>query len=111
MTNILCPILSIFLFLLPGCPMFASWKSIPAPGGCDKCHTVLVGNKWQLTNKIVNLSGEQDRLSFQTEQSVKPPGSRPVSTIDLRNNESQPCFECHRLPNAQHRGMTGHYHH
>jgi len=111
MTNILCLILSIFLVLLPGCAMFVSLKSIPAPEGCNKCHTVVVGNNWQLTNKIATLSSEQGRLPFQTEQSVMPQGSRPVSSIDLRDKDSQPCFECHKLPNAGHRGMTGSYHH
>ena len=111
MTNTLCLLLSIFLVLLPGCAMFASWKSIPAPGGCDKCHTVVVGHNWQLTNKIATLSSEQGRLPFQTEQSVMPQGSRPASSIDIRDKDSQHCFECHKLPNAGHRGMSGNYHH
>lgn len=111
MTNILGLILLVSLILLPGCAMLNAWKSIPAPGGCDKCHTVLVGSNWQLTSKIATLSEDQGRLPFQTEQSVIPAGSRPVSSIDLRNRESQPCFDCHRLPNAEHRGMTGKYHH
>ena len=111
MTNIIGLFLSVFLMLSTGCAMINAWKSIPAPGGCDKCHTVLVGNNWQLTSKIAILSEEQGRLPFQTEQSVISPGARPVSSIDIRNRESQPCFDCHRLPNEQHRGMTGKFHH
>lgn len=104
-------LLSVFLFMSSGCVLFSSWHAIPAPGGCDQCHTVPISNNWQVVYQAPTLSDERDKLSFQTEQSTMPQNSKPASSLDLRKLEEQPCFDCHRAPNAHHRGRKGSFHH
>ena len=104
-------LLSVFLLMSSGCAMFTSWKSIPPPGGCDQCHTIPISSNWQVAYKAPNLSDERDKLSFQTEQDTMPQPAKPASSLDLRKLEEQPCFDCHRAPNAHHRGRKGSFHH
>ena len=104
--------LSLLICLLPGCAMFRAWKSIPPPGGCDQCHTVPIGNyNWQLTYQAATISDERDRLSFQTEEYNMPRGAKPGSSLELRKEEDQACFDCHKSPNMKHRERKGRYHH
>ncbi|HEY6873008.1 MAG TPA: cytochrome C [Geobacteraceae bacterium] len=111
MKNARIPLLSFLLFLSSGCAMFTAWKTIPPPGGCDQCHTVPISANWQVTYKAPVLSDERDKLYFQTEQATMPQAGKPASSLDLRKVQEQPCFECHRSPNAKHAGRSGHYHH
>ncbi len=103
--------LSLVVCLLPGCAMFRAWKSIPPPGGCDQCHTVPISNNWQLTYHAATINDERDRLSFQTEEYNMPKGSKPASSLELKKEEDQACFDCHRSPNLKHKERKGRYHH
>ena len=107
----LVPFLAILLSLSSGCAMFTAWKNIPPPGGCDQCHTVQIGYNWQVTYKAPHLTDERDKLYFQTEQGTMPQGPKPASALELRKMEEQPCFDCHKSPNAQHKERKGRYHH
>lgn len=99
-----------FIFLT-GCAMFAAWKTIPPPGGCDQCHTVPIGHNWKVVYEAPSLTDERDKLAFQTDRASMPQPSQPASSLDLRKVEEQPCFECHRAPNSQHRERKGRFHH
>lgn len=107
----LIPLSAICLCLSTGCAMFTAWKSIPPPGGCDQCHTVPISGNWQVTYHAANLNDERDRLYFQTEQYNMPTGSKPSSSLELRKEQDQACFECHRSPNLKHMERKGRYHH
>ena len=102
---------SILLCLSTGCAMFTAWKTIPPPGGCDQCHTVPISSNWQITYKAPTLNDERDRLSFQTEQYNMPQGPKPSSSLELRKDEDQTCFECHKAPDTKHTERKGRYHH
>ncbi|KAF0221317.1 MAG: hypothetical protein FD174_455 [Geobacteraceae bacterium] len=97
--------------LLAGCTMFTAWKSIPPPGGCDQCHTIAISNDWQVAYKAPILTDERNREYFQTEQYTMPRGDKPDSPVDVRKVEELRCFECHRTPNAAHKGRMGRFHH
>ena len=104
-------ILILLLCLSFGCAMISAWRSIPPPGGCDQCHTVPIGGNWQIAYQPVTLNDERDRLSFQTEQYNMPKGSKPASSLEIKKNEDQACFECHKAPNSKHTERKGRYHH
>ena len=104
-------LLTVILCLSSGCAMFTAWKTIPPPGGCDQCHTVPISSNWQLTYKAATLTDERDRLSFQTEQHTMPQGPKPASSLELRKEEDQACFDCHKSPNSKHTERKGRYHH
>lgn len=97
--------------VLCGCAMFAAWKSIPPPGGCDQCHAVPITNNWQVTYKAPRLTDERNREYFQSPESTMRPEGRPASALDLRKVEDLQCFECHRSPDKQHLQRKGRYHH
>ena len=104
-------LLSVIFFLSTGCAMFTSWKTIPPPGGCDQCHTVPIGNNWKVAYQAPQLTDERDKLAFQTEKATMAQPTKPDSSLDIRKMEEQPCFECHRSPNNQHRERKGRFHH
>ncbi len=104
-------LLSLLLSLAAGCAMFTAWQTIPPPGGCDQCHALPIGNNWQATYKAPILTDERDRLSFQTEQYNMPQGPKPASSLELRKEQDEACFECHKAPNAMHKERKGRYHH
>ena len=99
------------IFLVCGCAMFSAWKTIPPPGGCDQCHNVPIGNNWQVTYQAPILSDERNQLYFQTEQYTMPKGPKVESSLELRKEQDQACFECHRAPDAKHTERKGRYHH
>lgn len=104
----------LILALLPlsyGCAMLMGWQSIPPPGGCDKCHTIPISADWQIAYQPVILTDERDRPYFQTEEYTMPQTTRPVSSLDIRKVEELPCFECHKEPDAAHKGRVGKFHH
>ncbi len=103
--------LAVVVCLSPGCAMFKAWQSIPPPGGCDQCHTVAISNEWRFTYQAPTLTDERDHLSFQTEQYTMPTGTKPASSLELRKDEDQACFDCHKSPDLKHKERKGRYHH
>ena len=97
--------------LLCGCAMLRAWQSIPPPGGCDQCHNVPISANWQVTYKAPTLHDERDRLSFQTEQYTMPQGAKPASSLEIRKEQDQLCFDCHKSPDSKHMERKGRYHH
>lgn len=97
--------------LISGCAMISAWRSIPPPGGCDRCHTARISNNWALNYTPVNLTDEQNRPWFQSPEQVMPPPPKPDSSLEVRKYEDSRCFDCHRSPNAAHRERSGSYHH
>jgi hypothetical protein len=104
-------LLLILLGILCGCAMLKAWKSIPPPGGCDQCHHVPISANWQVTYKAPTLNDERDRLSFQTEQYNMPQGAKPASSLEIRKEQDQLCFDCHKSPDTKHMERKGRYHH
>jgi len=104
-------LLTILCCLLSSCAMFKAWKSIPPPGGCDQCHNLAISANWQVSYKAVTLNDERDRLSFQTDQYTMPQSSKPASSLEIRKEQDQLCFDCHKSPDAKHMGRKGRYHH
>jgi hypothetical protein len=98
-------------FLSAGCAMFTAWKAIPPPGGCDQCHTVPIGDRWELAYKAPTLTDEKDRKAWQTEKYNMPSKEKPSSSLEVRKTTDEKCFECHRTPTPSHKGRTGRYHH
>lgn len=96
---------------LPGCAMFQAWKSIPAPGGCDQCHTVPISNNWKVTYRAANLTDERNRNYFQTEAYTMQRQEQGKSPLEQRKVEELRCFECHKSPNEAHKGRMGRFHH
>ncbi len=99
------------LVVLDGCTMFTAWKSIPPPGGCDQCHTLAVSTNWSITYRAASIADERGRQSFQTPEYNQQPAGRMESPLDNRKVEEQACFECHKSPNAAHKGHKGRFHH
>ncbi|ACM22155.1 lipoprotein cytochrome c, 2 heme-binding sites [Geotalea daltonii FRC-32] len=111
----MCKIFSRLLFLSfffsCGCTMFGAWRTIPPPGGCDQCHTVSITNNWKVAYHAPTLTDERDRDYFQTEAYNMPDTSKPTSVLELSKVEELRCFECHKSPNAAHKGRKGRFHH
>jgi hypothetical protein len=99
------------IFLVCGCAMFSAWKTIPPPGGCDQCHTIPISANWQVAYKPPILSDERNREYFQTGEYAMPKTAQPASSLELRKVEELKCFECHKAPDAAHKGRTGRFHH
>lgn len=95
--------------VLAGCAMFSSWRSIPPPGGCDRCHTGAISNDWRVTLTAAQLSTEGGKPHWQQEGALLPPPSE--SPLEQRMLSDASCFRCHREPNLQHRNFRGSYHH
>lgn len=105
---------ALLLLLLPGtygCAMLGAWKSIPPPGGCDRCHTLPISNRWSFTYTAVQLDDPSGRPSFQRPESTAVFSDRPSSSLEVRKSQDEKCFDCHRSPSAAHRERGGHYHH
>jgi len=103
-------VLALFLFV-SGCAMFTAWQSIPPPGGCDQCHTLAISTNWQVAYKVAILSDERNRDFFKTPEYNMPKSDQPSSSLEVRKVEELKCFECHKAPNAAHRGRMGRFHH
>ncbi len=75
--------LTVALFLFCACSMFEASKPAPPAEMPDKVLSVPVGKNWQLIEEAPALTDERNRPpSFQTEQSLRPEGARPVSPPD-----------------------------
>ena len=106
-------ILSVIITLvaLNGCSMFTAWKSIPAPGGCDQCHTVAISANWQITYHPATVADERGRQAFQTPEYNSTQNSNATSPIESKKVEELRCFECHKSPTPAHRERMGRFHH
>ncbi len=111
MRPFLPPLLTLCL-LASGCTMATAWKSIPPPGGCDRCHTVAIATNWQVRYQAATIADERGQLPFQTPQYNTPIGQqRSALRPDSKKVEQQQCFACHHAPTSAHRGFSGSYHH
>jgi len=98
--------------IMNGCVMISAWKSIPPPGGCDQCHTAAISNDWKVAYQAPILTDERNRDAFQTATFTMPQAAgQPASSLEVRKVQDLKCFECHRTPNAAHRGRVGRFHH
>jgi len=98
--------------LLAGCAMITSWKAIPPPGGCDQCHSVEISSNWRVSYQTAHLTDERGREYFQTAAGSFPATTNnPLSSLDVRKGEDQPCFDCHKAPSSPHKSRRGSYHH
>ncbi|BCR07047.1 c-type cytochrome [Desulfuromonas versatilis] len=91
-----------------GCAMLGSWKAIPAPGGCDQCHTQPIGNDWQLAYEPPTLTSETGREAWQSSGSMAPAEASP---LEQQKISEQRCFRCHKGPDKAHTEYKGRYHH
>lgn len=96
---------------ISGCHSFATWKSIPPPGGCDQCHTVSVTANWNATYKPAMVSDERGRLSFQTSEYNLPQLGGQQSPVEAKKVEEKACFDCHKAPTEAHKDRKGRFHH
>jgi hypothetical protein len=103
-------LLTVFMGL-EGCAMFSAWKNIPPPGGCDQCHTVAINANWKVSYKVVTVADERGRLAFQTPEYNTVITGKQESPIESKKVEELQCFECHKAPDAAHRGRKGRFHH
>ena len=103
--------LTALVFSISGCAMFTAWKSIPAPGGCDQCHTVEINANWKVSYQAADVADERGRLSFQTPERNQPALGRQENPLEAKKVEEKACFDCHRSPNQQHRERKGRFHH
>ncbi len=99
------------VFTVSGCAMFTAWKSIPAPGGCDQCHTVSINANWKVTYQVANIADERGRLNFQTPEYNQPNLGGKESPLETKKVEEKACFDCHKAPNAAHKERKGRFHH
>jgi hypothetical protein len=77
------PILSIGLFLLCSCSIFYGRQSDSAPAmQSPKPLAVPVGKNWQVIEEAPKLTNGQERLPFQTEQSLEPEGTITAPPVD-----------------------------
>lgn len=107
----LVPIVALLLGVQTGCAMLPAWKRIPAPGGCDQCHSVSIAANWQVSYQAAAISDERGQLPFQSPHYNVPPARRDVPPrLEMRRSE-QACFNCHAAPTPAHTGRTGHYQH
>ena len=82
-------ILSLCLFLLPACTFFDTRQADPTPMVVTpQPLSMPLGKNWQLIEKAPNLSNDQGRLPFQSEQSVQPEGAKPIAPVENRKIES-----------------------
>src|SRR6056297_2938384 len=96
------------VFFLAGCAMFGSWKAIPAPGGCDQCHTQQISTNWEVAYSPVTLHDERDEYPWQRPESILPPQESP---LDQKKITEERCFRCHKGPDKAHTEYKGRYHH
>ena len=79
-------ILSSGLLLLSSCAMFESRQSAQPADVTNKALAVPVGKDWKIIEEAPKLSN--DRLPFQTEQSLQPEGVRPVTPVEKLDIET-----------------------
>ena len=103
--------LTTLVFAIGGCAMFSTWKSIPAPGGCDQCHILEISTNWQVSYQGANVADERGRLSFQTPEYNQRVPARQENPLEARKVEEKACFDCHKSPTPQHRDRKGRFHH
>lgn len=96
---------------LQGCNMFAAWKSIPPPGGCDQCHTVAISANWQVAYQPATVADERGRQAFQTPEYNQVVRGKQESPLETRKVSELRCFECHKEPTPAHRDRKGRFHH
>lgn len=96
---------------ISGCAMFSSWKSIPAPGGCDQCHTVAISANWQVAYQPVNLSDGSGREYFQTPEYNRVNKDKQNPVLESKKVGELQCFDCHKAPTPAHRERKGNFHH
>jgi hypothetical protein len=99
------------LFLLQGCAMFSAWKSIPAPGGCDQCHTVAISANWHVSYQPVVLSDGRGREYFQTHEYYLAGKERQSAPLEAKKVGELQCFDCHKSPSPAHKERKGRFHH
>lgn len=99
------------LFMLSSCAMITAWRSIPAPGGCEECHTVPISANWQVAYKAATLTDERGGESFQSPESVMSKMDKPATPLEQQKVEGLACFECHKSPDASHKKLKGRFHH
>jgi hypothetical protein len=104
-------LIALMLYLLTACTMFTAWRSIPAPGGCEECHTVPISANWKVAYRAATLTDERGGQSFQKPESVMPSGQKPASPLETQKIEQLPCFDCHNAPDSAHKEMKGKFHH
>ena len=76
-------IFSIGLFFLSACASFDTRQPEPVPMVVTPQPLALpIGKNWQLIESPPNLSSDQERLPFQTEQSVQPEGAKPIAPLE-----------------------------
>jgi hypothetical protein len=97
--------------VLSGCSMFTSWKSIPPPGGCDQCHTVVISTNWQIAYQPAVVADERGRQYFQTPEYNLSMKGKPQSSLESKKVEEMACFDCHKTPTPAHRERKGRFHH
>lgn len=102
---------ALLLYPLTACTMFTAWRSIPAPGGCEECHTVPISANWQVSFKPVTLTDERGREAFQQPESLISGGQKPTSPLEKQKVEQLSCFECHNSPDSAHKERKGKFHH
>jgi hypothetical protein len=82
------PTLSIGLFLLCSCSIFYDKQPNSASGmQSPKPLAVPVGKNWQVIEEAPKLTNGQERLPFQTEQSLQPGGATVAPPVDNRKIE------------------------
>ena len=91
-----------------GCAMFGTWRTIPPPGGCDRCHTAPISANWEMAYAPAQLSDERDVPRWQRPESVLPPETSP---LEERKITEERCFRCHKGPDKAHTEYRGRYHH
>lgn len=100
--------MTLALTLICGCAMFGSWKAIPPPGGCDRCHTKPISANWQVAVTAATITDETGRNPWQKPESVLPPETSP---LEQKKITEQRCFRCHKGPDKAHTEYRGRYHH
>ena len=77
------------LLFFCACAMFEAKQPSPPQEVPKKVLAIPVGENWQLIEEAPVLTNERhDRLPFQMEQSVQPPGTQPVSPAERRKIET-----------------------
>ncbi|HEY3308033.1 MAG TPA: cytochrome C [Desulfuromonadaceae bacterium] len=100
-----------FLLIVSGCTMLTGWKSIPPPGGCDRCHTLAISNNWQIIYQPAMVADERGRQYFQTPEYNLDLKGKQQSPLETKKVEEQACFDCHKSPSPAHRAHKGRFHH
>jgi len=85
MKRIHLPILSIGLFFLCSCSVFYGTQPDSASEmRSPKPLAVPVGKNWQVIEEAPQLTNQQERPPFQTEQSLQPGGATAAPPVDDR---------------------------